>query len=86
MCQVLSPRSLQRRFSFNCEFHHNYLIGYLIDYLMFDVIITSSEIFQLLLGCKIIIRLQVYFILSNLDCQILILKFVTMFKNPVKFI
>ena len=23
MCQVLSPRSLQRRFSFNFEFHHN---------------------------------------------------------------
>ena len=52
MYQVLSPRSLQRRFSFNCEFHHNYLIGYLIDYLMFDVIITSSEIFELLLGCN----------------------------------
>ena len=51
MCQVLSPRSLQRRFSFNCEFHHNYLIGYLIDYLMFDAIIISSEIFELLLGC-----------------------------------
>ena len=29
MCQVLNPRSLQRRFSFpNCEFHHNYLIEY----------------------------------------------------------
>ena len=56
MCQVLSPRSLQKRFSFNFEFHHNYLIdyliGYLIGYLMFDVIITSLEIFELLLGCN----------------------------------
>ena len=52
MCQVLSPRSVQRRFSFNFEFHHNYLIGYLIDYLMFDVIITSFEIFESLLGCN----------------------------------
>ena len=52
MCQVLSPRSLQRRFSFNFEFHHNYLIGYLVGYLMFDVIITSFEIFELLLGCN----------------------------------
>ena len=52
MCQVLSSRSLQRRFSFNFEFHHNYLIDYLIGNLMFDVIITSFEIFELLLGCN----------------------------------
>ena len=48
----MSPRSLQRRFSFNFEFHHNYLIDYLIGYLMFDVIITSFEIFESLLGCN----------------------------------
>ena len=52
MCQVLSPRSLQRGFSFNFEFHHNYLIDYLIGYLMFDDVITSFEIFELLLGCN----------------------------------
>ena len=57
MYRLLSPRSLQRKFLFNCEFHRNYLIGYLIgypiDYLMFDVIITSPEIFKLLLECNI---------------------------------
>ena len=39
------------------SFHHNYLIGYLIDYLMFYVIIISSEVFELLLGllgCRMI--------------------------------
>ena len=39
LCHVLSPKFLQRGFLFICEFHHNYL--------MYDVIITSYEIFEL---------------------------------------
>ena len=56
---TVSPSYVPRRLSIDAlnsfldyliDYLMDYLIDYLIDYLMFDVTITSYEIFELLLG------------------------------------